>query len=127
MTRAADDTRKQESNNAWLNNAHARFHQNKNGRPQIAGKCWISATERFQRKPKFFDLRCPLARVRDIDFRHIDRHTDRHTTVTLAAHARRGLVISVYETENDCTVHQSLREYIQVHNVSVYFVQGSSL
>ena len=24
-------------------------------------ECWISATERFQRKPQIFDLRCPLS------------------------------------------------------------------
>ena len=37
----------------------------KNGRLGMAiqrRECWISATERFQRKPhKFFDLRCPLS------------------------------------------------------------------
>ena len=48
---------------AWLN-THAHFPQ-ENGRLYVwlsMEECWISATERFQRKPhKFFDLRCPLS------------------------------------------------------------------
>ena len=48
----------------YVFNAHARFAQ-ENGRPNVwlsAEECWISATERFQRKPhKYFDLRCLLS------------------------------------------------------------------
>ena len=48
---------------AWSNNAHAHFPRSKNGRLKIAvqcRKCWISATERFQRKLHKFS-RCPLS------------------------------------------------------------------
>ena len=46
-------------------NGHACFPQEKWPTVRTAAKwreCWISATERFQRKPhKNFDLRCPLS------------------------------------------------------------------
>ena len=73
----------------------------------LAVQCWNRssfATEHFQRKPhKFFDLRCPLStryRFQDeqtlqrrLTDTHTHTHTDKPTTVTLAAHARRGLTM----------------------------------
>ena len=63
--RAAAEEEKQRAGRGPYYNAHACFLQEKWPTVHTAAQwreCWISATERFQRKPhKFFDLRCPLS------------------------------------------------------------------
>ena len=64
--RAADNAQARK-HDARLNNAHARFPRSPTAlRAVQCRKWWISATERFQRKPHdCFDLRYPLHRFQD--------------------------------------------------------------